>query len=590
MLIYISFYVTGVQNLLKYSKCCLEFKNYLECIEVCDVIIKMKQGESIMMQAKITKGKARFYSYKRKLNQILVNNNIRATKEGRLLVNECFISMKEAIALLGNGLDQNALDEEGSKLLDWAMIDCLSRTNQLSQCDRCLLCRQKKKTRKSHVWPKFIANLLVEEQSSNQDFIFGFDKHQFKSAGECTYWMLCERCEAILSQNGESDFKAKFPTCGEITYSSWLFNFCVGVIFRTLSIAVHFPRHFNDDEIYKVFLLCRKHLLSLSVTVSGKISSLSTRETRELTQQLRGDLDIYLFISPLQSCQDYGSFQYAYPIAAITISRSIQLDSSFLNFNGYAHFYFLCCGPITLIVNLDQPLLSLKNKGFHMTSNPIVSDHKYTIPSEDERVKLLPAGVWPLMVQLAENTMKDFTEVSRFISPKAKAPATYSSKNVSSMNIQLQTHFKRLFQVSYLCSGYEILNPHVKLPRNHCVKLPKGHQVIIHASKTVAVANTIFTFLLCIGKVENTSTCESLYVIYVSLNTEHCTLYADSAFAEVNNGKIILREYMLKNDVANRLENDLTHMQGLFNMTLPNKHFENVDMLMSLVNSRRYSM
>ena len=554
----------------------------------------MKQDESIMMQAMITKGKARFYSYKRKLNQILVNNNIRATEEGRFILKECFTSMKETISLLGNGLDQNVLDEEGSKLLDWAMIDCLSMTNQLNLCYRCFLCRQKKtKLIKSHVWPRFIVNLLVEEQSPDQEFIFGLDKHKFKSAKDCTYWMLCERCEAILSQNGENDFKPKFPTCGEITYSSWLFSFCAGVIFRTLSIAVQFPMHFNDDEIYKVLLLCRKHLLSLPVTIKGKVSSLSICEARqleELTQQLREDLDIYLFISPLQSCQDYGSFQYAYPNAAIAISRFKQLDSSILNFNGYAHFYFLCCGPITLIVNLDQPLLSLKNKGFHMTSNPIVSDHKYTIPSEDECAKLLPAGVWPLMAQLTEGTMKDFTEVSRFISPKAKAPATYSSKNVPTMNIPLQTHFKSaMFQVSYLCSGYEILNPHVKLPRNHCVKLPKGHQVIIHASKTVAVANTILTFLLCIGKVEKTSTCESLYVIYVSLNTEHCTLYADSAFAEVNNGQIILRKYMLENDVADRLRYDLTCMQRHFNITLPNKHFENVDMLMSLVKSRRYS-
>ena len=148
----------GLQNLLHYAKGCLEFKNFFECIEVCDLILKAEEDQSIlsiMIYSKITKGKARFYSYKRKLYYILVNANIRETKEGRLVLKDCFDSMKDAITLLSNGLDLNVLDEEGSRLLDWAMIDCLSTTNQLDKCNRCLLCRQRRSLLKSHVLPKF---------------------------------------------------------------------------------------------------------------------------------------------------------------------------------------------------------------------------------------------------------------------------------------------------------------------------------------------------------------------------------------------------------------------------------------------------
>lgn len=101
------------------------------------------QGAQVMTETKVLKGKARFYGYKRKLMNILVNKNIRLTKEGSKILSECFTYMKEVILLLGNALDQNMLDAEGSKLLDWAMIDCISTTNQLHCCKRCLLCRKK---------------------------------------------------------------------------------------------------------------------------------------------------------------------------------------------------------------------------------------------------------------------------------------------------------------------------------------------------------------------------------------------------------------------------------------------------------------
>ena len=98
------FLFTDIQSLLQYAIGCLEFKNYLECIEVCDVIMKTKQDEStsyVIAQAKVTKGKERFYSYKRKLQQFFENSNVKrrtSQSEGK------FDGMKETIALLARGL------------------------------------------------------------------------------------------------------------------------------------------------------------------------------------------------------------------------------------------------------------------------------------------------------------------------------------------------------------------------------------------------------------------------------------------------------------------------------------------------------
>ena len=584
-----------LQNLLQYANGCLQFENYYECIQVCDAVVNATQSkDNTSIQAKITRGKASFYLYKRKFQHVLINDNFRATPEGRnILYNECFIYMKEAIASLGNGLDQKMLDDEGSKLLNWAMIDCLSTTNQLNKCNRCLLCRQRRSLSRSHVWPKFMALSLQEQSSDERNIVFGLDKHQLKSAGACTYWMFCARCEQILSQNGENDFKSKFPTEGEIKYSSWLFSFCVGIIFRSLSTTIKFPIHFNDDDVYKVLLICRKHLLSLPIKGGDKIpSSLSSSECEqleELSKRLKEHLDIYLFISPLKSQQNYGAFQVQYPSAAFAISRNKPLHKRNRFFSGHAHFFLSCCGPLTLILEFEQPLHSLKNKGFHITDNAANSDLSYIIPSEEERVKLLPVGVWALMEQLTEGSMEDFNEVSRFISPKAKKPTLQSSGILSSVNIPSEASSKIMFQVSYLPKGYEIMKPYANLPRNQCVVLPKGHQVIVHGNRKITMQNAVITFLLCIADSPKSTSClQSLYVIIVMQdNNNHC-LYVDSATTEVRNGKLVLKTFLLQNEIANHMRNNISQLQNLLNVVLPNKHFDNIDLLMYLVKCHRY--
>lgn len=542
--------------------------------------MKTKQ-ESIMMQTDITKGKARFHSYKRKLQYILVKENIRVTKEGRIILNECFDSMKEAIDLLGKGLDRNMLDEEGSKLLDWAMIDCVSITNQLNLCKRCLLCRQEKSLKRSHVFPKF----FFKEKPSDK-FIFGLDKYQIKSAGACHYWMLCETCEQVLSQNGENDFKTKFPTSGEITYSTWLFSFCVGVIFRCLSVTFHFPMHFNDSAVHKVLLHCRKHLLSLPVTVSGKVASLG-EQLQDLTRQLKDNLDIYLFMSPLNSKQNYGVCQLPYPKSAFALSRNKQLDNNSLIFNGYAHFFCLWCGPITLIVKFDH--FSFKNRGFHITSNPNDSDQKYIIPSEEDRVKLLPLGVWLLLEQLAEGSMENSNKVFRFMSSECKRkPASQPAQVVPSVDVPLEINAKATFHLSHLPKGYEIIKPNLRLPRNQCVVLPKGHQVIIHACKAVPIKNMMVTFLLCIDMLKSTTGQTELYVLFLYQDNNKHISKVDGALTEIKDNKLVCTEYLLQGSVPDSFRSDISQLNDQLNIVMPNKHFDNINLLIYLVKCRRY--
>lgn len=542
--------IIGLQSLLQYANGCLEFNNYYECIEVCDTIVnKEDQGYSdIMLQAKLTKGKATFFSYKRKFHQIFMNIDIRETKEGKQILKECYLSMNKAIYLLGNSLDNNTLDEEGSKLLDWAMIDCISTQNKLNECKRCLLCRNGKieKMQRSHIWPKSIID-------SSSSMIFGLHKHKVTSPGNCTYFMLCQICEQLLSQNGESNFKAKFPTSGEITYSSWLFSFCAGLIFRTLSVVCHFPMYFNDGEIHEVLLHCRKHLLSLPVKSGENADPLGDYNKRELkfARQLKDNLDIYLFMSPLKSCLDYGTFTAQYKTKAISLSRSQQMNDRSLNFNGYVHFLLLCSGPITLIVNFDQSDLSLKNRGFHLTSNPTDSDKKYSIPSEEDCVKLLPVGVWPIMEELAKTNLEDLNEVIRHMPEKSKVKLK-KTPPLSTVCIR-KSETKTMFPIFFLPKEYNLIIPYLKLPHGQCFILPQGCRVICHATRNnISSVNTDLTFLVCV------TLSEQLHVIFLSQDYKNHTVYTDGVVANFENGKIKLTTFLQENVITKKNEDRLS--------------------------------
>lgn len=593
IMIVLDIVLIDLQGSLLYANGCLEFKNYLECIETCDNILKTKekQGSQVMMQTKILKGKARFYAYKKKFNHILANNNLRVTKEGNSILSECFRDMKEAIALLGNCLDQNMLDIEGSSLLDWAMIDCISITNQLDSCKRCLLCRRKKPLRKSHVWPNFVLQSSVESPR-DKSCVFGLDKYQVKSAGACIYNMLCYECEERLSQNGEHDFQTKFQlACGEINYSSWLFSFCTGVLFRCMSTAVTFPVHFNDNEIYRVFCECRKHLLSLPVTINNVVVTLSDHERKqleELNHGLNGKLDMFLFISPHKTQQDFGVIQSAYPRAAVTLSRNVQLNKRQAWFKGHAHFLLLCCHPITLIVPFQNGESScvLQNKGFHLTSDPLESDQKYTIPSENECVALLPEGVWTVIEQLAEHSLANYSNVFRFTSSGAEIPNIQPAPEADT-TIAVEDHNIKP-EFNFLPRGYEIIKPFTRLSHSQRVMLPEGHHVILHSTLTVPSQNTDFTLLLCIDEPKSTPVDEYLYLIFVAKNEKFHFLYVDGVAVEVKDNKLTLTDFLQENKIANMMRYDLPGLQRILNGVIPNKHFDNIDLMVHLVNYRRY--
>ena len=128
-----------------------------------------KLEQSIANEANLLKGKSLYFVYQKQQHMFLKTQSSQPIKEVEMLKNECYEKAKGAILHLGNAQDHGLLDTEGSRYLDYAMIDYLRETNNLGNCQRCLLCRRKAKLRRSHVYPKSILKKIARDLIEGQD-------------------------------------------------------------------------------------------------------------------------------------------------------------------------------------------------------------------------------------------------------------------------------------------------------------------------------------------------------------------------------------------------------------------------------------
>ena len=106
--------------------------------------------------------------------------------------------------------------------------------------------------------------------------------------------MLCGKCEGMLSKDGEDKFcrfffnkiyntgnANKLKLGQRLKYGSWLYLFCVGLIFRTAGSPMGFC--LNATEMEELLCKCRECLLN-----AKSLASASSKP------------DVYLFIRPTE--------------------------------------------------------------------------------------------------------------------------------------------------------------------------------------------------------------------------------------------------------------------------------------------------
>ena len=274
-----------------YALNCLQYSFFNECVDWCDQIIVDLQ-DTLHRQITLIRGKAYAHIHMHQMWKVVKNGLLDvavAWKSGDL-VDCCASNAKKAIGDLGFTLDHGILDEDGSYLLDLAMINHVLIRKQLKDCQRCLLCRRRGvKLKESHTIPKFLLKEMsnqtskrLKEKGLNIDGvgILYNCRGKFRADTANTamkYTLLCERCEQCLSQNGEDQFRKDFIPCiyndsdeiQTVVYDSTLYSFCLGVLFRSF-VNNGFFYFANADEVYSLLMACRQHLIQLPVKVTEK--------------------------------------------------------------------------------------------------------------------------------------------------------------------------------------------------------------------------------------------------------------------------------------------------------------------------------
>ena len=606
---------------LKYAHGCYKFEAYSEAVVVCSEIIEgaeEKKHEELKHQAILLKGKAVFYNYQRKMQYLMEKKVTILRSDEKRLISECFNSMKEAINLLGFTLDNLYIDKEGSKLLDWAMMDCVRESNNLKLCSRCLLCRRHGVSLcKSHIFPRFMLKnvsklreqtLESEENREQQEgirekmFLFGLDKYQLKSAGECWLWLCCKRCEGIMTQNAENDFSQLFPSSGTVEYSSWLFNYCCTILFRTLS-CVKFPRAFNDEEVYTAFLACRKHLLSLPVRNKGTSSTLSIGapeyQLQLLSEISTKDLKPYIIITPPTMVFERSGGvleEIKLPFAIPWLSPHRLLDG-YKDLSGWSHFFVAYSDGMSILLKF-QP-----SSECSLPSSCLVSPEQgtYSIPDKSDAVKFIPKGLWMLHHRSALKQTKDYSEVFQQIAPTAakkiisagnflllqegnllqprpdinisedqeneqepcgiksrETDIRYTSSTASSTNIGGNTSALTTTIDSTKNQGIPPVVPYrsmsdkpginllpsgfniVRSLVDKIIELPKGHKILLHC------VNENLSVFLAVGN-SGRFLPDQPYIIYHLNDSERA--YLDGSFVTTNDGEICFSQYLMEHSI-----------------------------------------
>ena len=174
-----------------------------------------------------------------------------------------------AINLLGEVLDSNELDEEGSELLDLLLIDYSKEAGKLNKCKRCLLCRVTGDLAPIRLQQLPSDDSSVSDHSSSAPMFdqntFIFQSYMYM-AGSQIACMFCYECQSLLSQYCHSVqhflVEASDPVKEKpFKYDNSVYTCLVAHVAQNLPLTFcNFAS--NWKAIHAVFVACREILLS----------------------------------------------------------------------------------------------------------------------------------------------------------------------------------------------------------------------------------------------------------------------------------------------------------------------------------------
>ena len=450
----------------------------------------------------LLKGKALFHLFlneQRKLKMKKLSVDVK-----KMLFEKVYSQNREIIFLFGKAFDGGYLDDEASAMFDRLMMDCIFEANMLDKCYRCYCCRQnlkmptiprsQQKLISSHIISRSILEEFASSLSvSNKQVLFvqrtsiGAAQNRAIAPKELAYYMLCHRCEGIISTFGETQFLPEFfrkvyskesDLKGEchIEYGPWLHQFCISLLFR----ALHWGSddYVNSEAIYDVFKYCQAEILNWS--------------TKESNVHMKPDL--YIFITPLSV--DLNEKQYGYMNWFLSGGLGEYFGHDDLSSKQAlikAGFFVVHFGCINVFVNFNGKCFH-GDKFSQFRVNP--SGGIFKVPKPDERKSLIPPELWSFFRHLSNQAKRTIWEISDTLASKSLDNTSFDSKP------ELQDGKNDIYGIKKaMLTDAEPIMTHLVLeketfinflPKEFSVRpqnsptrkliLPKGHHLLLHAN------------------------------------------------------------------------------------------------------------
>lgn len=174
------------------------------------------------------------------------------------------------------------LDDESFKFFDISLMDISREGNEsLKKYHYCLLCKRSNcELQHSHVLPKAILQCFAASmgQTVGKKVFKAINfpkKKRFRyfTSKELAFYTFCKDCEKNFNDLGEKGFLNFFKQIYDaentdtlkrqckLEYGTWLYHFCISLIFRGIATSTGIPDYMESDEVYQCFVKCRKFLM-----------------------------------------------------------------------------------------------------------------------------------------------------------------------------------------------------------------------------------------------------------------------------------------------------------------------------------------
>ena len=520
-----------VDRAVQAMRACYNHQKYKNCYTIFQ---SLKEEDlhnceaSLNRKIKLVVGKSLYYVFVKE--QRALTKYTADIKMYKLEHEKCFSKIKRVIVMLGEVLDDGCLDNEGSKLLDLSMIEYVKGTTSLKPCRRCLLCRQKASLKKSHLWPESLLRLYQAGVTTPHDKKI-FHKispegilHSY-SAHQKAYHMFCFKCEHLLCINGENQclpifknviYNANIPSSSSmqlsIHYEKWFYYFCIGLIFRGIVSSdpcISITAFTNEDEIYQLIVTCRDGILDL-------------HKMEKITSKFR----VAVLFSPIKIKPNEKHTGF---INSVLTSFGEFAFSDFCLFDGSicepreAQFFLAHCGVFNILVPLGR------SREISLPSEYVIVPKAgtYTVPANEERMKLLPPGLVNFIRLLADAFEVSFLESLKklegrdYIKPEPNmeevighsAALDEDIKQTRSI-IRLPSFVENPKQLSYLPAVFKIERPN---NRPSFIQIPTGHKILIHHTFPQQLTGHSLTLFIAVG-CDKQYSLNKPYVIYHSFD------------------------------------------------------------------------